>query len=201
MPSLSVSTLNGIAIAPFTENIAQLRISIFKEWPYLYEGSLKYEREYLKKYTRCEQSIVAIAQDAGRIVGASTALPLIYADHDFQQAFKSSQYHIEDVFYLGESVLLPEYRGQGIGHRFFEAREDQAKRSGYKYAAFCAVDRKEDDPRRPSDYTALDSFWLKRGYIKHPELQATFDWREVGQSLESSHTLSFWIKKLESSQP
>lgn len=196
-----LKVVRGTDLLFYSEALARLRITVFRDWPYLYEGSLEYERGYLKKYAACPDSVVALALDGDEVVGASTALPLTAADSDFQNAFRGSPYEIESIFYLGESVLLPEYRGQGIGHRFFEAREDQAKRSGYKYTAFCAVDRKEDDPCRPSDYTALDSFWLKRGYIKHPELQATFDWREVGQSLESSHTLSFWIKKLESSQP
>lgn len=201
MPEVTVTAHNGEAVTPFNEAVAELRIAVFKEWPYLYEGTLAYEQSYLDKYAACPQSIVAIAKDGQRIVGATTGLPLAAADSDFQKPFLNGPYPIKDVFYLGESVLLSEYRGQGTGHQFFDAREAQAIRCGYKYAAFCAVDRAEDDPRRPSDYTMLDSFWHKRGYSKHPELQATFNWREVGQSLESSHTLSFWIKQLEPSQP
>ncbi|MGJ8649075.1 MAG: GNAT family N-acetyltransferase [Opitutaceae bacterium] len=201
MPEVTVTAHSGTAVTPFNTALAELRIQVFREWPYLYEGTLAYEQHYLDKYATCPQSIVAIAKDGKRIVGATTGLPLAAADSDFQKPFLKGPYPIKDVFYLGESVLLPEYRGKGIGHQFFEAREAQAVSCGYKYAAFCAVDRAEDDPRRPSVYTTLDSFWHKRRYIKHPELQATFDWREVGQSLESSHTLSFWIKKLEPSQP
>ena len=144
MPEVPVTAHSGTAVTPFNTALAELRIQVFREWPYLYEGTLAYEQHY-----------------------------------------------------LGESVLLPEYRRQGIGHRFFEAREAQAMRYDYKYAAFCAVNRADNGP----DYSTLDSFWHKRGDIKHPKLQAIFDWREVGQSLESSHTLSFWIKKLEPSQP
>lgn len=201
MPEVTVTAHNGKAVTPFNTALAELRIQVFREWPYLYEGTLAYEQHYLDKYATCPQSIVAIAKDGQHIVGATTALPLTAADSEFQKPFIGSPYAIKDVFYLGESVLLPEYRGQGTGRQFFEARETHAMHCGYKYTAFCAVDRADDDPRRPSDYTALDSLWFKRGYIKHPELQATFDWREVGQSLESSHTLSFWIKKLEPSQP
>ena len=34
------------------------------------------------------------------------------------------------LFYFGESVLLPEYRGQGVGHAFFDHREAQARGVG-----------------------------------------------------------------------
>lgn len=201
MPEVIVTAHSGKAVTPFNAALAELRIQVFREWPYLYEGSLTYEQHYLDKYAACPQSIVAIAKDGQRIVGATTGLPLSAADPEFQKPFLNSSYPTKVIFYLGESVLLPKYRGQGIGHRFFDAREAQAIRCGYKYAAFCAVERAEDDPRRPSDYNELDTFWRKRGYSKQPQLQATFDWREVGHSLESSHTLSFWIKKLEPSQP
>jgi len=34
------------------------------------------------------------------------------------------------VFYLSESVLLPAWRGQGVGHAFFDAREAHARQRG-----------------------------------------------------------------------
>jgi GNAT superfamily N-acetyltransferase len=180
----------------FADALAELRIAVFREWPYLYEGSLDYERRYLQKYADCPDSVVVIAQEGERFVGASTALPLAAADTDFKEAFAGSDYAIEDIFYLGESVLRPEYRGRGVGHRFFDEREAQARAFGARYTAFCAVDRVAEDPRRPKDARALDNFWIKRGYTKHPEIKATFDWREIGQSLESNHTLTFWIKEI-----
>lgn len=191
-----MQTVIGAEILPFTEALARLRITVFREWPYLYQGSMDYERDYLKTYAACPDSIVALALHGDSVVGASTAVPLAQADADFQAAFTNSIYDIDSIFYLGESVLLPEYRGQGLGHRFFEAREAQARAFGSRYAAFCAVDREVEDPRQPASYRPLDAFWQKRGYVKHPEIAAIFDWREIGQALQSSHRLSFWIKAL-----
>jgi len=121
-----------------------------------------------------------------------------HADADFQSAFDGYRYNRAEIFYLGESVLLPSYRGQGIGHQFFDAREAQACKYGSRYAAFCAVNREPDDPRRPETYRSLEPCWKKRGYIQQPDIKATFDWREVGKPLDSSHTLTFWIKELTS---
>ncbi len=196
MPALRIQTVSGADILPYTEALARLRIAVFREWPYLYEGSMDYERQYLKKYAACASSFVALALDGETVVGASTAIPLAQADTDFKAAFATSTYAIDSIFYLGESVLLPEYRGQGLGHRFFEAREKQARALGSPYAAFCAVDREAGDPRKPQNYRQLDTFWQRRGYVTHPEIAAIFNWREIDQTLQSSHRLSFWIKAL-----
>lgn len=196
MCRIQLKVVRGTDLLVYSEALARLRITVFRDWPYLYEGSLEYERGYLKKYAACPDSVVALALDGDEVVGASTALPLTAADSDFQNAFRGSPYEIESIFYLGESVLLPEYRGQGLGHQFFDAREAQAVRCGARYTAFCAVERSMKDPRRPANYQALDPFWTKRGYRKHPRIQAIFDWRETGESLESEHHLSFWMKEL-----
>lgn len=92
---------------------------------------------------------------------------------------------------LGESVLLPQYCGHGIGRRFFDCREAYAHACGMQYATFCAVAHDSEDPRRPTDDHPLNRFWKKRCYIAHSRIKATFDWQEIGQSVESPHTLNF----------
>ncbi|KRP37095.1 MAG: hypothetical protein ABS34_04495 [Opitutaceae bacterium BACL24 MAG-120322-bin51] len=194
--TIKVASILGAEIRPYIEPLANLRIAIFKEWPYLYQGSLKYERVYLEKYARCPDSIVALAIAKEQIVGASTALPLVAAENDFRDAFQGSGYSADEVLYLGESVLQPQYRGLGMGHHFFDAREAHARSLGLRYSAFCAVDRARNDPRRPANARTLEPFWIQRGYVRHPEIKTTFDWREVGQTLESSNSLTFWIKEI-----
>jgi len=98
------------------------------------------------------------------------------------------------VLYFGESLLLPEYRGRGIGHRFFDLREQHAGKLGLPLTAFCAVDRPPDHPKRPDDYRPLDGFWTSRGYVKRAGLRAVFDWKEIGASVESPHSLTFWLR-------
>jgi GNAT superfamily N-acetyltransferase len=92
--------------------------------------------------------------------------------------------------------LLPEYRGQGAGVRFFQEREAHARRLGLSIAAFCSVVRNENDPRRPRDYTPLDGFWHNRGYEARPDISTVMSWREVDDTRETPHVLSFWIKQL-----
>jgi GNAT superfamily N-acetyltransferase len=112
-----------------------------------------------------------------------------------QQCLIDAGLPIEDIFYFGESVLRPEFRGKGIGHRFFDLREKHARSLGATVTAFCAVDRPADHPARPADYRPLDAFWRRRGYVHHPEWVARIRWREIGQAAETEKTLSYRVKR------
>ena len=46
--SLRLTPLTGAAILPLLDTLADLRIRVFHDYPYLYEGSLDYERRYLQ---------------------------------------------------------------------------------------------------------------------------------------------------------
>jgi GNAT superfamily N-acetyltransferase len=194
-----ILTLRGTEALPFVDDLARLRIAVFREFPYLYEGSLAYEKSYLGSYFATPAALLVIARAAdGRVVGASTAMPMVDAEPVFREALESAGRDPRRCFYFGESVLLPEFRGHGIGHRFFDERENAALAAGYGTTAFCAVVRPPDHPLRPAGYRPLDAFWNKRGYTHHPEITANLDWLEPGDTGESEHTLSFWMRRRES---
>jgi hypothetical protein len=75
-------------------------------------------------------------------------------------------------------------------------RETAAKDQGCKIAAFVAIERTVDDPRKPKDYVPLDDVWRHFGYEKHPELCAYLSWMEIGDTKESPKPLIFWLKTL-----
>ncbi len=39
--------LHGQELGPWLDVLGKLRIRVFREFPYLYDGSLEYERDYL----------------------------------------------------------------------------------------------------------------------------------------------------------
>ena len=137
------------------DELARLRIEVFSEYPYLYEGDRDYEKSYLANYLDSKTAIVIIAQDGSNIVGASTGLALKEADKEFQRAFDEP---LDGYFYFGESVLEMPYRNQGIGSKFMDLRLEHAKRLGFKTACFCAVERNF----QPDSYRPLDAFWRKK---------------------------------------
>ncbi|WP_038168829.1 GNAT family N-acetyltransferase [Verrucomicrobium sp. BvORR106] len=189
--------LHGTEVEPWLDGLGELRISVFHEYPYLYDGTLEYEREYLMTYVNTPDSLVVLVlDDAKQVVGATTCLPLRDEGPEFQAPFLSAGYEVNSVCYFGESILLPQLRGQGLGKEFFKRREAHARKLGCRWSAFCAVDRMADHPLRPPGYRVLDDFWVSQGYQKHPELQATFVWKEIGEESESPKTLTFWLKDL-----
>ena len=148
------------------DDLARLRIEVFRAWPYLYKGTLDYERQYLPRYAEARTGTLIVAEDGGKIVGASTALGLDEEEDFVQAPFVAAGMDMTRIFYFGESVLLPAYRGQGMGVRFFEEREAAARGHGYATCVFCAVVRPDDHPARPKDYVPLDEFWRHRGYAE-----------------------------------
>ncbi len=195
--TLRVKRMTGPSLEAYVPALARLRIEVFREFPYLYDGDLGYEARYLQTYIEAPGSVIVLVFDSEAVVGASTALPLAEADPAFRRPFHDQGYDPVEVFYLGESVLLPAYRGRGLGVHFFEEREAHARNlGGYAWAAFCAVDRPTDHPRRPPGYRPLDAFWSKRGYLRHPELTAIYRWKDLDDQGESEKTMTFWLKRL-----
>ncbi len=197
MADLQIMVRQGAQAAPFIGDLARLRIAVFRAFPYLYEGDPTYEQTYLADYARTPDSIFVLALDGDAVVGVSTGLPLSAEHESLKAPFLSAGYNPDQIFYFGESVLLPPYRGQGTGLRFFEEREAHARRLGrFKTCCFCAVERPASHPLRPADHEPLDSFWRKRGYAHHPELHTSFSWRDVGEHEQSAKPMSFWLKDL-----
>lgn len=181
----------------YIPDLAQLRIKIFRDFPYLYDGTVEYEEKYLKTYTDCSESVVVLVLDGNRVVGATTGLPLDAESTEFKQPFIDNGMNPESIFYCAESLLLPEYRGQGIYPKFFEAREGHAKNLGrFDWVTFCCVQRPENHPLRPVNHVPLDRIWSQFGYTRHPELVAHFQWKDVNEPEESSKPMVFWMKSL-----
>lgn len=193
---IMVETLSGAAVAPVIAHLARLRVEVFREFPYLYDGDLDYERKYLRKYVDLPESTLVVARSDGAIVGASTALPLLSAEAEIVAPFRQRGIDPAQVYYFGESVLTREFRGRGVGVKFFEHREARARTLGFRIAAFCAVERPANHPRRPKDYASLDTFWGKRGYTKRPDLATTFSWQDLDEAAATPKPMTFWIKTL-----
>ncbi len=193
---MQVRTLTGAALDGALDDVARLRMTVFREWPYLYDGDLDYERAYLEAYRQSDQAILVGAFDGTRLVGASTGSPLTDHAGDFAAAFEGKPYDVTTVFYCAESVLLPDHRGQGIGHRFFDLREAHARELGFGFSAFCSVIRSPDHPAKPATYHPLDPFWRTRGYEILEDAVARFSWKDVGEMAETLKPLQFWIRTL-----
>lgn len=195
--SITIRCLSGRAIEPYLSDLARLRIAVFRDFPYLYDGTQEYEEKYLRTYVESPDSVVVLAYDGDQAVGASTGLPMADETEEFQRPFVDAGYDPQRIFYCAESVLLKSHRGKGIYKHFFDGRESHARKlERFDWCTFCCVQRPENHPLRPADYAPLDPIWSKFGYVKHPELVTSYTWKDVGEAEETAKPMVFWLKAL-----
>lgn len=190
------SLLDHAERAAAIPQLAALRIAVFRDWPYLYDGTVAYETDYLREFAAEPGAVLAVAEHDGAIVGAATASPMASQKPEFRDAVHAHGLDIDQLFYFGESVLLPAFRGQGVGHGFFDAREAAAREAGAQSTVFCAVMRPEDHPLKPGSARDLTPFWRARGYAPVDRLTCNFDWKDVDQPVETGHMMQFWLRQL-----
>ena len=197
MSELRFERFQGPELEQRLWDIARLRMTVFRDWPYLYDGDEAYERRFLQIYIDSPRSFALAVVDGDEVVGVTTAMPLVDEDPAIQQPFVDGGFDVERIFYFAESVLLPGYRGRGLYRQFFREREDHAKFFGeYDWVTFCAVQRPDDHPAKPADYQPLDPIWRHFGFEPRPDLMTTFPWRDVGDTEETTKPLMFWLKPL-----
>lgn len=193
---ITVRTLTGAALEGALDAVAQLRITVFRAWPYLYDGSLDYERDYLQTYRDSPNALLVGAFEGDRLIGASTSTPMEDHAEGFGAALGGVGIPLDHILYGAESVLLPPYRGIGLGHRFIDLREGHARSLGRSHVAFCSVQRAVDHPARPRDARTNDAFWMGHGYAPLPGVLARFEWKDIGEMAETTKDLQFWMRDI-----
>lgn len=197
MTNIKIQSFTGLAAKTYIPSISKLRAEIFQDFPFLYENTVQQEAAYLKKFTECSDAIIVVVFDGSQIVGGATGLPLENEAPELLSFLTQQQFPLNDCFCMGESMLLKPYRGRGLGHHFFDLREEHARHlKRFSKSLFCTVSRPENDPKKPSDYVSLENFWKKRGYLQHPDLKMDSFWKDAGDEEPTEKHLSFWIKPL-----
>lgn len=190
--------VSGSAIEYHLEDIAKLRIEIFKEFPYLYDGNIDYEKQYLETYVSSNKSLVILAYIENKLVGVSTCIAMNDSDDYFRCVFSKEGFNINKSFYFGESIVLKEFRGNKIGFEFFKKREQFARRiyPNIELIAFCSVDRPNNHGLRPKSYKSLNQFWSRLGYSIYRSAKVNYSWKDIDNESESLKQMSVWIKKV-----
>ena len=193
---VEVRVLDSAAIASHLEEIAILRQAVFRDWPYLYDGSLDYERQYVASYRDHPGALIVGAIESGRLIGASTSTPMEDLSPEFAAPFNAMGLPRSDILWGPESALLPAWRGQGIGHRFFALREAHARSLQRSRVAFASILRPDNHPLRPAAARTNDAFWRRLGYAPLEGFVVEFGWKDVGSAEETLKKLQVWMKAL-----
>ena len=67
MSTVEIRPVTGIAVDPWLDALAELRIAVFRDYPYLYDGDLNYERRYLDRYAQSDRSVFVLALELSLI--------------------------------------------------------------------------------------------------------------------------------------
>lgn len=143
--AITEQILTGSAVDDCLNDIASLRIVIFREFPYMYDGRREDELHYLKLYSRPE-SFVIIVNDGEKVVGAATGMPLRHEVAELVEPFCGTSYPVDEVYYVGKLLFSPEYRSnRGMGMQFVRMVEEQVRSfSIYRYVTCVTVSRPVD---------------------------------------------------------
>jgi len=197
MTDIHVRSFTGNGLKPYLHSLAKLRMEVFREFPYFEEPDLEKETQLIRKLFQNRESIGVLIFDNTTLVGVSLGYPLSLEEASLQRPFKDRNLNSEHYFFFGDSVLLKAYRGRGIGHHFFDAREAHIIHyKKFKHICFCVPDGLETSPQKPKDFIPLHGFWRKRGYIQHPEMHCCLSWKTLGEAEPSEKKMVYWIKDL-----
>lgn len=189
---MEIFTLRGKEILPYLDRIAELRIHIYRDWPYLYEGDLETEKNYLKVYADSEASVLVLAIEGNQAVGIAMGLPTNESMEQIQRVFEKEQSSMENSFYLADIILAKEYRNKKIGLKLLQDFEKSVRdQNKYNEIVMCEILRDFDHPQRPAESRSLDSFWERLGYSIIPNWQISLNWLDIGEEEKMSHLMHF----------
>ena len=195
--AITEQLLTGSAVEESLDDIASLRISIFREFPYLYDGRREDESRYLQVYANAPDTIVITVSDSGKIIGAATGIPLRHEHQELVEPFAGSDYSLDEIYYVGELLFYPEYRNRGLGLRLVERMEEQVRSlESYRYLTCATVVRSNDHPLRPAAYRPINRFLAVAGFYPLPEMMTEFSWLET-DGITHGHPMNFWLKELQ----
>lgn len=187
--SLTIEVYRGAEINAVLNDLAALRIRIFREYPYRYEGKMDYEQKYLQYYGADKDGLVVLLRNAdGTAIGAATGLPARgnWSD-DSLKVFGN------DAYYWGEFILDRNYRGKGCGSRLYKAMSAEISKLGYTTIGIYMIVTSPDDPARPADYLDMSDFARNHGFTKIPGATEEWEWVPLGETVAKPHTLQAWI--------
>ncbi len=193
-----LTILKGEQIKPLTPALARLRINLFREYPYLYDGNIKYESDYLREYAKEPYSMLHMVHYNDEIVALFSGMPLSCKSSivlDLKNAMlENGHENIDKYYYYGEILIVPEFRHYGLFNLLFTSMDYEAKLLGFSDACLLTVEREDSHPLKSLDYVPTDALWQTRGY-KRSGLIVNFDWPTIfpnGETKDIKNPMAAW---------
>ena len=194
--SITMKIMTGSAAEERLDALATLRLDIFREYPYLYDGLREDELKYLRLYVETSDAFLIMVTDAEQVAGAATGTPLCSENQSLLKPFIGTYHPVNETFYVGELLFYPAYRGRGLGLQLLAIVEEHVRTMGkYRYLTCATVARPVSHSLRPEDYVPIDRFLSHTGFVKLSGITTSFSWKEI-DGISREHPMQFWIKEL-----
>jgi GNAT superfamily N-acetyltransferase len=198
----TIKVLTQEKMEPLLPFIATLRINIFKEYPYLYDGDFKEEMDDLEHCAQLPNNALAIAYYKDIPVGFLYGIPLIEFASHFENPvidlFKNKNLDPTTCYYFGDIIILPEHRGNHLSKELFDTLEAYAQKQGYNSASFI-TESHDIHPLKPTNYKSLDPLWTSLKY-KKIGLTSYSSWKTHqpdGNIARQRHFADIWFKNFQ----
>jgi len=196
----------GDAAAVHLRDLIPLRTKLFWEYPNLYVAHDE-EHESVDEF-KVESAILVFAYADDQLVGAVAGVSL----HEMkcEEEFFDAQYELngkmpdslEEYFYVVEIFVDHQYQRRGIARTLMTMIEHEAEVDGYKWMSLMTVERPENHPFRPAEYSDIEQFWGGRGY-EQTEVVLQWQWlTRVGEPGNERvefvpNPMRVWVKPLQ----
>ena len=193
---IRIETYRASEIQPHIKDIVNICNHIYREYPYLYNGEHAGYQSYLESYSQRDHSIICCAYDGSKVIGFAAGIPMVETKDLYKETLLENGYRLENLFYLGEFGLEPQYRWQGIEEALYDKIESHARRKGFETICLWELDDSAHTQYRPQEYIPKDELLNKLGFVSKPYLNFQIFWTNIDELQESAHLAVYWTKTL-----
>lgn len=168
--SIRIEVFKEKETQPYLRLLAQMRLSEYKEFPYLYVGNME-EDFAITNYFTFKDGLLVIAFQGETVAGMYSGVPMCTPSNFLQDCsvqLAGEGVDINKCFYASDLIVNPRFKRQGIGVQLLKRLFQEVKAMGYDTIMGVTSFRPLDHPLRPKDYFDTDSIWEKHGYKKSP---------------------------------
>ncbi len=187
--SLKIECLSALEAKKYISDFARLRINVFREYPYFYEGSLEYEKAYLGEYFLCNDFYALAFFDGERICGMGTLIPLESSFAEIKELFAKLKLDAKDYLYFGEVILEAPYRGKKLLPIFMAEAFKVARKLGLSKIAYMSIVSSKSDKLRPANYRDSNAIMQKHGTRLIENSEMTFSYKSALSGQDEAHTM------------
>jgi hypothetical protein len=87
--SIAIEVLKGSEVIPYLKKLMDIRLLFYRDYPYLYDGSIEDEENYLRMWGNSENTLLVIAKRNDEVVGAIIGLPFSESPEENREAFQN----------------------------------------------------------------------------------------------------------------